>query len=326
MNITLLFPGQGYQSIEMLNHDTQEFLCNHGIQKALNEVLRDKEKIFDTKFAQQLIVGTQLYATKQIEENISNTDEVEYIGFSLGEITALIASGAIDAKEGLEFVSKRGFKTKEFISNAIGDEHSFGIIRVKLTSELERNIADWNREHSSLFEKVSITNFLPALSTQGEEVTLTADELILKENIEKFGGTKSQQMVKMQCPFHSSSLEKLVNQQRNIFMETVSSINYSKLPTVFSTRTLTNYSAKSSIKDISESLAQYLVEPIQTTKTLQHIKRKGGKVIVMMSRGFAEVLKEQYVAIGGNAEQIIYIEDYLINKERNSIIDNIYEK
>lgn len=334
MKKILLFPGQGYQNISMLNADVQEFLCNNGLGEQLNEVLKDNTKLFDTELAQPLIVATQLCEAKKMQDNISEADELEYMGLSLGEITALIASGAIDTKEGLQFVLRRGKESKSFSNNELqrGIEEgktrrTFGVIRVRLTNELNENLDDWNRTHHSLLEKVSITNFLPSISASGEEdVTITADDNILKENIMRFGGNANQKMGRMQCPFHSVLLEELAKKQRLFYTKIISHIDSSKLPSVFSTRTGGKYSSEFSIEDISDSLARYLLEPMQTTKMLKYLEQENAQMIVMMGQKFAEALKRQYVALGGKEEQIVYVEDYLREHQRAGDNETIQSK
>lgn len=325
----ILFPGQGSQNINMLlNPQVQEFLCCNGLQKQLDEVLQDNQKLFDTEFAQPLIVGSQLYEAERLEKTISNRNELEYMGLSLGEITALIASKAINIKDGLRFTSKRGTISKFFSDNELqqdlksGDKkRSFGVIRLPLTDELIKNISDWNQNHCSALEQISITNFIPSKNNpEKEDVTITADEVILRENIIKLGGIENQKMFPMQCPFHSIALEKLSIQQKQLFMETIASIDNSKLSNVFSTRMASYYNNGTSIKNISDSLAQYLLEPMQTTKMLKHLKESNDLLIVTTSKKFSDNLKKQYSVLGGSDEQIIYINDYLIDKEPQSIV------
>ena len=300
----------------MLTSKVQDFLCSLGLEPQLNEVLRDNHKLFDTELAQPLIVGTQLYEVKKFQETISSEEQTEYMGLSLGEITALIASGVINSAEGLQFTLRRGIEAKNFSDNELQqdlksgqEKRTFGVIKVGLTDNLKNTIEIWNQEHSSSLEKISITNFLPSISDLGrEDVTLTADRNILEENILELGGNINQKMGVMQCPFHSIALEGLAQKQRVFFHEYVSSINRSSLPNVYSTRTSSFYNYEDSI---SESLAQYLLEPMQTTKTLQHLAKENAQMIVMMGEKFTLSLKKQYASLGGNPNQITYIDDYL---------------
>lgn len=323
MKTILLFPGQGYQNMEMLNEEVQEYLCRKGFQSKLNEVLNDNTKLFDTELAQPLVVATQLFKTKQVRGFAKDIDDIEYMGLSLGEITALIASGAIEEKAGLDFATKRGQESKKFSMNELQQgletersKRLFGVIRVPLTQGVISNIEEWNNQHLSHLEKVSITNYMPSVKNEEEQdITVTADEEILINHITLFGGTKGQKMGKMQCPFHSSSLAGLAKKQTEIFNEIVPDVDHTKLPKVFSTRTGEYYSLNNSKDDISEALARYLLEPMQTTKTLQHLQEQKAQVIVMMGENFAKTLRNQYQSLGGNPSQIIYVNDFLREKQ-----------
>lgn len=121
--IALIFPGQGSQfvgmgkplyehspsaravfdQIDSLRHGTSD-LCFEGPAEALNQTQNTQPCIF----AVELAALATLKAVGIKAQGIS--------GFSLGEVTGLVASGVLSLEDGLKFVKKRG-KAMEEASN-----------------------------------------------------------------------------------------------------------------------------------------------------------------------------------------------------------------
>ena len=146
-----------------------------------------------------------------------------------------------------------------------------------------------------------------------EDVTITGEYETLSSNIEFFGGVPEQETAKMQCPFHTTALSELMPVQEKIFNETITDINFGNIDKVFSTRTGKFYRKDITKEELSKALAQYLIEPIQQTKTLKYIKDNCVNSNVLLTIGglFVDELIGQYTAVGGNSEQIRHIGDSL---------------
>lgn len=321
----IVFPGQGFQSMKMLNTYVQQFCLEHGLYEILNDVLKDNKKLFQTKYAQPLIVATQLAEYERYKKVNGKDKEPIFVGFSLGEITALIASNTISVEEGLKFVIKRGEESKRISEEKHqlrpGEEAkqlTYGVTKLDYTEELKRKLDEWNSTHSE-FEQINITNYRPMAETTPvdgqiiEDVTITGEYETLSSNIEFFGGELGQEMPKMQCPFHTTALSKLMPVQEKVFDETITDINFDNIDKVFSTRTGEFYRKDITKEELSKALAQYLIEPIQQTKTLKYIKDNYGTSDILSTIGgeFMDSLKDQYTAVGGNSEQMRHIGDGL---------------
>ena len=99
----LLFPGQGSQTADM--RETVERHRPDLLELASNEVGSDLfERAADgTRWAQPAIYCAALAGFAELE---AEADVMA--GHSLGEITALVAAGAIAAEDGLRLVAARG--------------------------------------------------------------------------------------------------------------------------------------------------------------------------------------------------------------------------
>jgi [acyl-carrier-protein] S-malonyltransferase len=101
--IALLFPGQGSQTADM--RETVERRRPDLLELAFEEVGPDLfERAADgTQWAQPAIYCAALAGTEELD-----VDADVMAGHSLGEITALVAAGAIGAEDGLRLVAARG--------------------------------------------------------------------------------------------------------------------------------------------------------------------------------------------------------------------------
>lgn len=213
MRKIIIFPGQGYQNKEMLlPTDVQNFCLNHHIGDLLNSFLEDNARIKDTKYAQSLIIATQLAELNRYKQTQSPDTEYVYCGFSLGEITALIASGAIDINEGLQFARQRGELCKDFCedelqANISSEQRTFSVAKIDYHDGLEEDIYKFNLKQP-YYEKINITNYIPSSSAMPFKlaVTITGESKTLRDALDSFLKSPNAKAVPTQCPFHSEAL------------------------------------------------------------------------------------------------------------------------
>jgi len=131
-NIGLIFPGQGSQVVGMLEK-TQDIPAVKRMLQDAQEILGydlldlclkgSPEKLKQTEFCQPALFVAGLAAVEQLRE--TSPDKAQNIkavaGFSLGEVTALVASGALGFQDGLKFVNLRA-KAMNGAANAGGKQ------------------------------------------------------------------------------------------------------------------------------------------------------------------------------------------------------------
>lgn len=110
--IVIAFPGQGAQKVGMAENLTKDQLhyfheassvLGYDLKKLCNE--GPLEKLSLTQYAQPALMVNCISLWSRLKE-ITNVRV--FAGHSLGEITALVASGAIDFLDGVKIVAKRG--------------------------------------------------------------------------------------------------------------------------------------------------------------------------------------------------------------------------
>ena len=133
MKTVFMFSGQGAQYAGMGKDLYNNYTVAKEVFDQADEVLgysikdicfSDEEKLSDTEFAQPAILTMSIAAMKVIEERGVRADMAA--GLSLGEYSAYVASGAMDFKEAVALVQKRG----KFMAEAVpsGEGAMYAII------------------------------------------------------------------------------------------------------------------------------------------------------------------------------------------------------
>ncbi len=115
--IAMIFSGQGSQAVGMgkdfYDHSemAREMFANAGERIGVDFkelIFEENEKLGQTAYTQPAILLVQMVAYKIFQEACPNIKAKLFLGHSLGEFSALCASGAIDYIDAVELVHKRG--------------------------------------------------------------------------------------------------------------------------------------------------------------------------------------------------------------------------
>ena len=133
LQTALLFPGQGSQTADM--RDTVARARPDLLELALEDVGPDLfERAADgTRWAQPAIYCAALAGSEELD-----VDPDVMAGHSLGEITALVAAGAIGAEDGLRLVAARG----RFMQEAAEETGDGGMTAVRAREDNRDAIAE----------------------------------------------------------------------------------------------------------------------------------------------------------------------------------------
>jgi [acyl-carrier-protein] S-malonyltransferase len=117
INLAIVFPGQGSQSVGMMNEllETESELSS--IFDSASEVLGydlldiinfgPEKKLNQTKITQPALVASA-YATWLMCKDILQSSTTVFAGHSLGEYTALVCAGVIEFQDAIALVAERG--------------------------------------------------------------------------------------------------------------------------------------------------------------------------------------------------------------------------
>lgn len=201
--IALVFPGQGSQYVGMAkdlyeNNQKAKGLIDDALSD-LNIDLKDimfngsNEELSKTENTQPAILVHSISLLKALEEEI----DLKYdacLGLSLGEYSALVASNAIDFKDAISLVKKRGKLMQDAVPSGVGSMAAvLGLDRDTIKSVID-SINDGVIEVANYNSPGQIV-----ISGENEKI----DEAIIKL---KEKGAKRAVKLNVSGPFHSSML------------------------------------------------------------------------------------------------------------------------
>ncbi|MFV8044253.1 ACP S-malonyltransferase [Streptococcus pluranimalium] len=269
-----LFAGQGAQSLGMARDLYEHFdivkdtfdqagqILGYDLRQLIDE---DKDKLNQTRYTQPAILTTsiaiyRLLVTKGLEPDI-------VAGLSLGEYSALVASGALDFASALKLVAKRGQLMEEAAPAGSG--------KMVAVMNTDASLIEEACQKASELGVVSPANYnTPQQIVIGGEMTAVdkAVELLKESDVKR--------MVPLQVsgPFHTALLE----QASHGLSEVLEKVTFSdfKLPLVGNTE------AKIMRKDdIKSLLARQVMEPVRFYESITVIQSFGVDRVIEVGPG-----------------------------------------
>lgn len=259
-----IFPGQGSQKIGMgqdfYNHST---IAKEMIEKASQRVgfdftkllFEENDRLEQTEFAQPAILLVSLIAHKLLSEKYHELPKA-LLGHSLGEFSALSASGAMDYLDAVELVHQRGLLMKK----ACEGLNAGMMALLGLDDESVEVLTCKQRE---LGKKVWAANYNGdgQIVIAGNKEDLSALEPLFKE-----AGAKKAVLLSMSvashCPLLSSAQASL-----GVYLDQW--VKNSFCAPIISNVTASEYSTK---EDAKELLKSQLISPVKYKQSILHVE------------------------------------------------------
>jgi [acyl-carrier-protein] S-malonyltransferase len=278
--IAMIFPGQGSQSIGMGKSFYENSpLAREMFEKAGERIGVDFTKLLfeentqldQTEYTQPAILLVSIIAYKLFQET-KPSDAVMFLGHSLGEFSALCASGAIDYVDAVELVHKRG----KLMGQAC-ESINAGMMAILGLDDgvVEELCAKANTEGKKVW---------PANYNQAGQLVVAGikEDLQAMESVFKEAGAKRALLLNMSIASHCPLLEPA--------MEPLAEAMASMLNDSFSAPIISNATTKGySTKD--EAIERLKVQLIQPVKYKQSIEAIAGDIDMMIEFGNGAVLK-----------------------------------
>jgi len=268
-HISLLFPGQGSQSLGMLSSFSSEDL--DFISSASKEILSfdlldviqsgSDDKLNQTYFTQPALLATSYLYYKKFLSITELTPNI-MAGHSLGEYSALVASGSIDFKTALNLVYKRGLFMEKSDAGSM-----FAILNLDI--ETIYSICDEVRD--TLDQIVAPANINSAnqvvIAGSHEAAALAAEKC-------KVAGAKRTIQLKVSVASHCNLMQSasilLSEEMKNI------KFNNPAIPIIHNVNAL---ESNNNDDDIAQKLTDQLIKPVQWLKTMEKINMLDGIVV-----------------------------------------------
>lgn len=275
MKIAFLFPGQGAQTVGMGKDFYEEYEVAKKIYKQAEretgiEVSKlsfegPEEELNQTKNTQICMVTMSLAILELLKEA---GIKAEYsAGLSLGEYVALNYAGAINLKDTLKIIQKRG----EYMQN-LAPEGDWAMAAVLgLSDETVEEVC----------KKVKTGFAVPANYNCPGQVAVSGDRAGIQELTElaKSAGAKRVIELKTSGPFHTEKLQKASEALR----KELDNIQIGKLESIV----VKNLDAKPYTEkdDIKEILAKHVMSPVRFSASIKYMLDNGVDTFVEIGPG-----------------------------------------
>jgi [acyl-carrier-protein] S-malonyltransferase len=278
--VAFIFPGQGSQKVGM----GKDFFDNSDIAKDMikkasqrldvdfeNLLFEENDKLGQTQYTQPAILLVSCIALEIFKSKCDIKPQF-VLGHSLGEFSALVASGAIDYLDAIELVYKRGL----FMTEACAGAGAGMMALVGLDDATVENMTQQQREQG---KKIWAANY----NMDGQIVVagIKADLESLVDEYKEAGAKRAlvlDMSVASHCELLSSAVEKL-----NPFLEKFISDDFNT--SVISNVTASAYNTKN---EAVKLLGEQLVSPV---KYKHSIVANATKVDSFIEFGNGAVLK-----------------------------------
>ena len=287
-----LFPGQGSQSIGMMQNLTSNPLIKKTFDEAsdiLNTnfwdmVNNENTDINQTINTQPLMLAAGIATWRVLKE--SNINHPSFAaGHSLGEFTALVAAEVFSFENGLNIVKKRA----ELMQNAVPSDEGAMAAILGLKDNEVINICN-NLKEKGVIEAVNFNS--PG------QVVVAGEKIIIETSLEVFkeAGAKRAIILPVSVPSHCSLMKEAAIE----FKEFLSSINFAKpiFPVVQNFQAIP-YDDEEKIK---EGLFYQLFNPVRWTQSMEFMSEK--KLNIFLEIGPGKVLTSLSKRINRDSKNI----------------------
>ena len=278
--IAFIFPGQGSQGIGMgksfyENSELARDLIDKSSETAKIDfkklMFEENQDLSKTEFTQPAILLVGLVAFELFKKEIDVKPEF-LLGHSLGEFTALSATGALDIFDAVKLVNKRG----ELMQKACENINAGMMAVIGLADEVILNVLENEQKNG---KKVWGANF----NSNGQVVVAgIKSDLEVLQPILKEAGAKKSVILNMSVASHCELLKSAEDELKS---ELEKNVKDSFIAPIISNVTAREYQSKT---EAVELLTKQLTSPVKYRESIEYIS---DKIDLFIEFGHSTVLK-----------------------------------
>jgi len=276
MKYSIVFPGQGSQSLGMMSDLRSNFsVVNEIFQEAsdainvdLWKIVNEDQELLNLTENTQPVMLASGYATYRVLAGEVNLTPISIAGHSLGEYTALVASGSLSFFDAAQLVRKRA----ELMQVAVPSDSGSMAAILGLDDARVIEICLKARD-KGVVEAVNFNSPGQVVIAGEKKAVARACELM------KEAGAKRALLLPVSVPSHCSLMKDAAME----YKYSVDSINFQ----MGSEEVLHNVDAdySSNIEEIKSKLVEQLHKPVLWTSTVQKMKESGVEKLIEAGPG-----------------------------------------
>ena len=290
MRYSVIFPGQGSQSVGMLSDwlDSNAPPLEKGgrgdfiVQKTFEEAsevlgydLRQlvlegpKERLDETEYTQPALLAAGVAAWRVLKHAVPTLSPVYLAGHSLGEYTALVCANSISFATGLACVQKRGQLMQSAVQPGVGAMAA--VLGLDDTQQIQAICLDVAQG-----EVLSPVNYNAIGQTviAGHKGAVERAMVALKE-----AGAKRVLLLPVSVPSHCALMRGIADE----FYDFLKTFEWQspEIPVIHNV----DVAMHTDVKEILECLKQQLYSPVRWVETIQHIAEKDSSLFLECGPG-----------------------------------------
>ena len=266
----IIFPGQGSQKVGMATEFEKNFQIVKEIFKQADDILKFKlseiilrgsdEELKKTEITQPAILTTSfaIFTVLKSEFNF-NLSNVKFLaGHSLGEYSALVASGSLSFKDAISLVHRRGKLMQEAVP--LGQGSMLAVMGIE-NNELKELINNFDKKNGVC--EIANDNAKGQIIISGEKIALNKFNEVLKEK------KKRSVFLPVSAPFHCSLMKPAANEMDKLLQN----IEFENAQI----QLISNVTALPLEKkeDIAKLLFEQIFSPVRWRESIEYMIKKG---------------------------------------------------
>ena len=276
MKYSIVFPGQGSQSLGMMSDLRSNFsVVNEIFQEgsdAINldlwKIVNENQELLSLTENTQPVMLAAGYATYKVLAGEVNLSPISIAGHSLGEYTALVASGSLSFFEAVKLVRRRAKLMQEAVPSGTGS-----MAAILGLDDINVNEICLKASDKGVVEAVNFNSPGQVVIAGEKDAVAHACELM------KEAGAKRALVLPVSVPSHCS----LMKDAAMDFQQSVDEVEFQ----MGNEKVLHNVDADYSgnIEEIKSKLVEQLYKPVLWTSTVQKMKESGVEKLIEAGPG-----------------------------------------
>ena len=264
MTFSFLFPGQGSQSVGMMNAFAEMSTVTETFEEASSILRKDMWQLAQSGTQDQLAITTNTQPLMLISDiamyrtwiQLGGSTPTILAGHSLGEYAALVAAGTLEFSDALSLVQQRSILMQNAVPPGVGAMAAvLGLTDEDIELACERAMA----KNAGIAEAANY-NAPGQVVIAGDKNTV---EIAIDEA--KSLGAKRATLLAMATPSHCS----LIKPAADLFLSALNAapMNVPKIPVIHNQ----SVSTSSTVEDIRNRLYEQLFSPVRWVETIRDI-------------------------------------------------------